>query len=132
MMERESTKTTDAASQGKSVLVVEDEPSAREAIARYLKRCGHEVATAADSASAMQVAAQHDPDVLVCDWQLGGAPDGVSVARKLTQNNQLVIIFATAYPADELRAATEDLDVAHFFRKPISLPDLAQVIAKAR
>ncbi len=111
------------------VLIVEDEPAAREASLRFLKRFGHRVRSAAGASEAIRKANETKPDVLVCDWKLDGDADGVDVARTLQQQYQVPVIFATAYPLDELREASRDLKVVHYFRKPYSLERLAGVIA---
>ncbi|MBT8078660.1 MAG: response regulator [Gammaproteobacteria bacterium] len=111
------------------VLIVEDEPSAREASELYLGRLGYCVATASNAAEALQQAATHAPDIAVCDWRLGDGPDGVEVARQLQQRYKTPIVFVTAHPIDELREASEDINVSRYLRKPISLPTLAKTIA---
>lgn len=110
------------------ILIVEDERSARVASERYLDCCGYRVATAANAAEAFSEAAVQSPDVVVCDWRLDGGPDGVDVARELQHRYGAAIVFVTAYPLEELRARTGDLDVARYLRKPFSLPVLADAI----
>ncbi len=112
----------------KRVLIVEDEPSAREATGRYLEHCGFEVAAAASAKEAVQRASELGPEVVVCDWQLAGGDNGAVVARQLQSRFGAAIIFVTAHPLDELRDATRDLDVATYLRKPISLATLAATI----
>jgi len=111
------------------VLLVEDEPSAREASKLYLDRMGYRVFTAANAEEALRQAASQNPDIAVCDWRLGKGPDGVDVARELQQRYQTPVVFVTAHPIDELREVTADLDVSTYMRKPISLPALAETIA---
>ena len=113
------------------VLVVEDEPNAREASRLYLSRCGHEVVTAADAKSAIEKAARLEPDVLVCDWRLGEGGNGVDVAREIQGRYEIPVIFVTAHPIDELIEATADIAVSRYMRKPISLADLAEAIQQA-
>jgi DNA-binding NarL/FixJ family response regulator len=65
------------------VMVVDDHPMWRDAVARDLTEAGYDVvATAADGAQALRVAAAARPDVVVLDLQL---PDmsGVEVTRGL-------------------------------------------------
>jgi DNA-binding response OmpR family regulator len=112
----------------KRVLIVEDEPSASEASRLFLSRRGFEVETAANADEAIQLAMQYKPDVVVCDWQLGGGKTGVDVARELQSKNGVTVIFVTAYPLDELRDATTDIRVLRYMRKPISLTTLAETI----
>ena len=117
--------------QPSKVLVVEDEPNAREASRLYLSRCGHKVVTAADAKSAIQEAARLEPDVLVCDWRLGEGGNGVDVAREIQGRYEIPGIFVTAHPIDELIEATADIAVSRYMRKPVSLADLAEAIQQA-
>jgi DNA-binding response OmpR family regulator len=111
------------------VLIVEDEPSAREATQRYLTRRGFAADAAADATEALAAAENLEPDLAVCDWRLGGGRDGVDVARELQRRYGTAIIFITALPLERLREATQDLSVAAYMHKPISLVVLAEKIA---
>ncbi|MGB5245389.1 MAG: response regulator [Woeseia sp.] len=121
-----------AAVQKKRVLIVEDEAAAREASQRYLGFAGHEVATASDASEAYAKAEVSNPDVAICDWRLGGGPDGTEVARNLQEKYGTSIIFVTAHPLDELRDVTEDIRVTRYLRKPIQLPQLIEAIDSVR
>lgn len=123
-------KTEEQAPQPR-VLVVEDEPNAREASRLYLLRCGNDVVTAGDAQSAIHQAESHEPDVLVCDWRLGEGGDGVDVAREIQERFATPVIFVTAHPIDELVEATADIKVSRYLKKPISLAILAQAIETA-
>jgi DNA-binding NarL/FixJ family response regulator len=68
---------------GIRVMVVDDHPMWRDAVARDLTETGFEVvAVAGDAAQALRVAAAARPDVVVLDLQLPGA-SGVEVIRGL-------------------------------------------------
>lgn len=112
----------------KRVLIVEDEASAREASERYLGFVGHEVKTAANASEAFAQAKEHTPEIAICDWRLGGGPDGTAVARELQDRYGTSIIFITAHPLDELRDVTEDIRVTRYLRKPVQLPQLIEAI----
>ena len=112
----------------KRVLIVEDDPAAREATSIYLEYCGYDVATAANAKAAYAAVVQQVPNRLVCDWQLGAGESGVSVARRLQERFNLPIIFMTAHPLDELYEETDDLNVSRYLRKPLSLSDLLEAV----
>lgn len=131
MYEIDSKNSPDTREQHPTVLVVEDEPNAREASRLYLEHRGHQVFTAADATTAIQKAEQNDVDVLVCDWRLGAGGDGAQVAREIQQRFETPVIFVTAYPIDELLAATADIRVSRYLKKPVSLAALADAIALA-
>jgi CheY-like chemotaxis protein len=52
---------------GLRLLVVDDEPDAREFLARVLAECGADVRTASSSEEAIRSIDQRTPDVLICD-----------------------------------------------------------------
>lgn len=112
----------------KSVIVVEDDVAAREAVTLYLEHRGFSVVSAANAEDALRIAANDVPGIAVCDWHLGGGANGIDVARKLQQSYGTQIIFMTAFPIDELQDATNDIDVRAYLRKPLSLSLLAEAV----
>ncbi|HNP34859.1 MAG TPA: response regulator [Woeseiaceae bacterium] len=110
------------------VLIVEDDNSARDASMRYLDHIGYEVRAAASVIEAELVAAGYRPDVAICDWRLGGERDGAQLARELQKKYGSCIIFVTAHPLHDLRRTTQDLKVARYLRKPISLSVLVKIL----
>jgi|GEM_PF-1221664 len=110
------------------ILIVEDDDFARDASARYLDHLGHEVRAAASPDEAVRHAQNGCPDVVICDWMLGAEEDGTDVARTLQRRCEAPIIFVTAQPLARLRARTQDLRVARYLRKPISLSLLAAAL----
>jgi len=80
------------------VLVVDDEPSARDLLVAILKDDGYSVCAVADGAAALDAAATFKPDLALLDGGLPGI-DGGEVARRLRQINDLPIIFVTGADA---------------------------------
>ena len=56
-----------------SVLVVDDEPTIGEVVARYLERAGYRTRVAGDGPHALALCAQSPPDLVVLDIMLPGA-----------------------------------------------------------
>ena len=112
----------------KRVLVVEDEPAAREATQRYLQFCGYKVATASTAAEALQLSVQFRPDVVVCDCRLGDSNDGIDVARQIQEHLGAIVIFVTAWSFKDVRDQFQGIDVTECLRKPVRLGKLADVI----
>jgi two-component system, OmpR family, response regulator ResD len=67
---------------GRTVLVVDDEPTIAEVVARYLERAGYETATTGDGLEALRLAAERRPDLIVLDLMLPGL-SGLEVLRRL-------------------------------------------------
>lgn len=76
------------------VLVVEDEPSARDRLVAILEDDGYKVCAVTDGAAALEAAETFQPDLALVDGGLPGR-DGVEVARRLRQAGNLPIIFVT-------------------------------------
>ncbi len=111
------------------ILLVEDEILARTATEKFLQRAGYEVVSAAGPDDAYVKARQCEPELLICDWELEADQDGVEVARELQRRSGVPVIFVTGQSLRELRAASTDLNVLGYFRKPISLGRLSAHLA---
>ncbi|CAM5566829.1 response regulator [Streptomyces abikoensis] len=96
-----------AAQQPVKVMVVDDHPMWRDAVARDLAAAGHDVvATAGDGPEAVRRAKAARPDVLVLDLNLPGLP-GVAVCKELVGENpalRVLVLSASGEHADVLEA----------------------------
>ena len=77
------------------ILVVEDEPSAAEALAYLLQGAGHKVAVAGDGVTALARFEEFGPDVILLDLMLPRL-NGLEVARRLRRESEVPIIIITA------------------------------------
>ncbi len=68
-----------------SVLAIEDEASVRSALGRLLKMRGVEATIVATATEALNLVREQGlrPDVLLCDYNLRGSPDGIETIRRL-------------------------------------------------
>ena len=103
-----------------SVLVVEDEPTIAEVLARYLDRAGYEAQTAADGPAAVAAAHAGRPDLVVLDLILPGF-DGLEVMRRLHADldGRVAVIVLTARGEESdrvigLRSGADDYVVKPF------------------
>ena len=87
-----------------SVLVVDDEPSLVRVVEGYLTTDGFTVRTAGDGETALALARESEPDVVVLDLGLPGM-DGVEVCRQLRTFSSCYVLMLTA------RADEVDLDL---------------------
>ena len=116
--------------QGKRILVVEDEPEAGSAMQRVLEFRGHEVELARNASSAIELAEKISPEVLVCDWQLENQDDGVDVARRVQSTMDVPVVLVTGQQLSHarLKARQSEVRIAAYRRKPVSLGELANLI----
>jgi len=112
------------------VLLVEDEPAARDVTCRYLQALGHEVKVAADVREALLAAAEHPPEVLVCDCNLSGRFNGLEVARVIARAG-VAVILVSGHSPDLLREHLAGLEASAILQKPISLEKLAEAVSAA-
>ncbi|WP_291753057.1 response regulator transcription factor [Cellulomonas sp. 73-92] len=111
------------------LLVVDDEPNIRELLATSLRFAGFEVHAAADGHSALKLAKDVEPDLVVLDVMLPDL-DGFAVTRRLRERGQFVpVLFLTARDdtADKVQGLTGGGD--DYVTKPFSLEE---VVARIR
>ncbi len=77
------------------VLLIEDDPSVREGVELGLRRCGHQVCSAATGEEGLAALGEFRPDLLLLDLMLPGM-NGVQICRLVRGNSQLPIIILTA------------------------------------
>jgi PAS domain S-box-containing protein len=118
---------------GLRLLVVDDEPDARELLAVGLGQCGAEVVTAASARAAVEALTQERFDVLVSDIGMPGE-DGYELIRRLRAlpaesggRTPAVALTAYARTEDRLRAMRAGFEM--HVSKPVELTELVVVIA---
>jgi len=105
------------------VLVVDDDPTVAEVVARYLEREGHAVETVADGRSAIESAAARLPDIVVLDLMLPGL-DGLEVCRRLRGLAPIPVIMLTARGEESDRVLGLELGADDYVTKPFSPREL--------
>ena len=107
-----------------NVLVVDDEPVLAELVSMALRYEGWEIATAGDGATAIALARENPPDVVVLDVML---PDmsGLEVLRKLRERiPRLPLLLLTAKDSVEDRIAGLTAGGDDYVTKPFSLEEV--------
>ena len=101
------------------VVVVEDEPFVRLDIELALQSAGHHVVGAADTADgAVELARQHNPDVMIMDVRLQGLRDGIDAAIEIWQRFGIRSVFASANLDASLRQRAAAANPFGFVDKP--------------
>src|SRR5918992_4501357 len=108
-----------------SVLVVDDEPTIAEVVARYLERAGYSTRTAADGPSAVACALASPPDLVVLDIMLPGF-DGLEVMRRLHEDleGRVAVILLTAKGEESDRVVGLRRGADDYVVKPFSPAEL--------
>ena len=105
------------------VLVVEDDRTIAEVIARYLQREGYTVDVVGDGLLALARVADLRPDLVVLDVMLPGA-DGFEVCRRLREHGDTPIIMLTARGEAADRIVGLELGADDYIGKPFSPREL--------
>jgi two-component system response regulator MprA len=106
------------------ILVVDDEPALRSALARALRLDGYEVALVGDGRSALDAVADQRPDAVVLDVAMPGL-DGLEVCRRMrTEGDRTPVLLLTARDAVEERVAGLDAGADDYLVKPFALAEL--------
>ncbi|MGI8430488.1 MAG: response regulator transcription factor [Solirubrobacteraceae bacterium] len=105
------------------VLVVEDDDAIAQVLQRSLRMEGYEVKLAGDGVSALEVAHEFLPDLVILDLGLPRL-DGIEVAKALRQNDDVPILVLTA--RDGVQARVEGLDAGadDYLVKPFERQEL--------
>ena len=117
-----STPDADEPASGR-ILVVDDDPTVSDVVARYLRREGYDVTLAADGLVALELAAQIMPDLVVLDIMLPGL-DGLAVCRTLRERGQVPVILLTALGAETDLIMGLEVGADDYVTKPFSPREL--------
>ena len=114
-----------------TVYVVEDEPSVRQGLARLIGSAGMRAEGFATVSAMLEHAPFAERACVVADIRLpktGGLELPALLAKR---GRPLPVIFITAYPTDEIRAAAKQAGAAALFRKPVDGDALLDAITWA-
>jgi two-component system, OmpR family, alkaline phosphatase synthesis response regulator PhoP len=108
----------------KRVLIVDDDAKIVELVKLYLNRDGYGVITAYDGTSALKLARESHPDLIVLDIMLPGI-DGLEICRILRNESSVPIVLLTAKTTEQDRIIGLDLGADDYVTKPFSPKELA-------
>ena len=105
------------------ILVVDDDPSIRNLIQRFLSKQNYQVESAEDGKTALTVFEQFNPDLVILDVNL---PDtiGYNLCQEMQNRTKVFVLMLTsrADEADKIRGFSQGAD--DYLTKPFSLGEL--------
>jgi PAS domain S-box-containing protein len=115
--------------EGITVLVVDDEPDAREFFERILIECHADVATASNVDEAIQLVHKRQPDAILSDIGMPGR-DGYQFIEELRrEGNQIPAAAITAFVRPEDRAKSISAGFQYHLSKPVEPTELLATVA---
>jgi excisionase family DNA binding protein len=113
------------------ILVVDDEVSVCELVARELSRYDFDVEMAHDGRSAVERVREGHYDLLITDLRMPGM-DGLSVIREIRRATaELPILIITGYSTEASAIEALNLGVSGYLTKPFRLPRVTFFAARA-
>jgi len=114
-----------------SILIVDDDADARDALAKYFIKAGYSVQAAVNGRNALSALLSTTPDVIILDARMPEM-DGIQllgVMRSYLRLVKLPVILLTAYPESADIDRAKQLGVNHVFAKAnYNLADLAACV----
>ena len=115
------------------VLVVDDNADTVLSFSVLLRALGHEVVTANDGVSAVEIAFDQRPDVVLLDIGLPGL-NGYEVAKRIRQHpggKELILVALTGYGQDTDRRLSVQAGFDHHLVKPARFDQVREILAAA-
>ena len=114
---------------GLRIMVVDDESLIAMALNDQLEYLGHDVvATASSGQEALDLAGEHQPDLVLMDVYLGGGLDGLDAAERINDARATPIIILTGFPDKALIERGRSCGVVAHLLKPIDIDDLRDAV----
>ena len=115
----------------KRVVIAEDEALIRLDLKEMLEEEGYAVVgEAADGLSAVKLAEEHHPDLVILDVKMP-VLDGISAAERIAGNRTAPVLILTAFSQRELVERARDAGAMAYLVKPFTKSDLVPAIEMA-
>ncbi len=111
------------------VLVIDDDPTIRDLMKRYLTKEGYRVAMATNGQEGLQYALELKPDVITLDVMMPGM-DGWATLSTLKKNPEISHIPVVMITISDDKTMGYTLGASEFITKPINREELNQLLKK--
>ncbi len=116
----------------KTILIVDDEPPIRNILLCNLEKEGYNIIEASDGVTALDIALEKHPDLILLDIMLPKM-DGLSVCKRIKNSYNVPIIMLTAKDGEIDKILGLELGADDYITKPFSVRELvARVKANLR
>lgn len=119
----------DAGAWGPSILVVENDPAARNALLKHLRERGFRIVESEHGGAAIRTAAAQPFDYAVVDIDWIGVSDGATLARWMRSNRPQTRVVLTSTILSHLFPAGSTMAALPLIRKPFRPEDLDRFLA---
>lgn len=113
------------------VIVADDSRVMRQIVIRTLRQAGYdwfEVVEAVDGADALDKVWQHEPELVLSDWNMPNMT-GIELLRALReQGNDVPFAFVTSEGSDEMRTIADEAGALFLVAKPFTAESFRDAI----
>ncbi len=114
------------------IVIAEDEPLARLDLGQMLENLGHEVVgQAGDGKTAVELARELNPDLVIMDIRMPGEIDGLGAASLLAEEKVAPVLLMSAYNDSEYIERAREAGVMAYLVKPYNENQLTPAIEVA-
>ncbi|MBI1198294.1 MAG: response regulator [Phenylobacterium sp.] len=106
-----------------TILVVEDDPSLRGALAATLKAAGYRPVPASTAAEGLRWFAHYRPDLVLLDLGLPDR-DGLAVLREIRGRGETPVVVLSARDAESMKVEALDAGADDYVQKPFGVDEL--------
>ena len=111
-----------------TILVMDDNAKCRHSLCDGLAAKGYSLAAAHDGVQGLEAVGRLAPDLVICDLTLPGR-SGLRVLEQIkTSPRPIPVIIHSSVDGSALRSLAFLLGASEFFRKPVSLNRLLEVV----
>ncbi|MBF0488357.1 MAG: response regulator [Nitrospirae bacterium] len=112
-----------------TILYVEDDATARKALARFLSKYAGEVFFAADGMEGLQLYKRQRPEIVITDIRMP-VMDGLAMSKAIKEiNPDAYIIVTTSHNDIEFLMSAIDVGIDKYIVKPVRLETLKKMLA---
>ncbi len=116
--------------QGK-LLIVDDEFSVRDSLAKWFREEGYEIGTAENASEALTRMAETHWDLALVDIKMRGT-DGIELQHRMHEiNPELIVVIMTGYASVETAVAALKNGAYDYVSKPLDPDEIAHLVQKA-
>jgi DNA-binding NtrC family response regulator len=117
--------------EGKQILVVDDEPNLRRVLSAQLTRDGYEVHTAGDGEEGLSVLREHHIDLVITDLRMPKI-DGMELLRSALQiDPELPVVMITAHGTVDNAVEALKTGAFDYITKPFDQAEVRSIVRKA-
>lgn len=107
----------------KKILVIDDETTLTEMLAKDLHQIGYEVLTACSGQEGLVLTQSQQPDLVILDLMMPYL-DGFTTCQRLRERNNIPILILTAKTSEEDLVRGFEMGADDYLKKPFSLREL--------